>query len=201
MKHYRRILLIAALLCAAAFGGFLANASGSKAVQAAPLAAFGPGTKLTLLDVPNLSTDPDEFGASAVKIGDVGSFTVENSASLVEVTYQGHLMVHAITGTGVFFELRVDDTNGLLINLGQPSGMAMVLNSEAGFGEFVFRNFSGYWRDLTPGEHTVSVWARTVSAAGTGDNAIIRPNGWDSTIVTVKEILPFGTTMLPVIER
>ena len=201
MKNYRRILLIAALLSASAFGGFLANGGGSKAAQAAPLAAFGPSTKLTLIDVPNLSTDPDEFGSTAVKIGDVGSFIVENSASLVEVTYQGHLMVHAITGQGVFFELRVDDTQGLPASPGQPSGMAMMLNAEAGFGEFVFRNFSGYWSELAPGQHTVSVWAKTVSASGTGDNAIISPNGWESTIVMVKEIMPFGTTMLPVIER
>ena len=199
MKNFRRILLAAALLGASAFGGFLANAAGPKQVQAAPLAAFGPGTKVTLLDVPNISTTPDVFGSSAVKIGDVGSFTVENSASLVEVTYQGRLLIDGMTASGVFFELRVDDANGMQVNTGQPSGMALVRNTEA--GQYVTSNFSGYWQGLSPGPHTVSVWVRTASGGTLGDNALIDPGGWSSNIVVVKEMLPFGTTMLPVIER
>ena len=199
MKNFRRILLAAALLGASAFGGFLANAAGPKQVQAAPLAAFGPGTKITLLDVPNVSTNPDVFGSSAVKIGDVGSFTVENSASLVEVTYQGRLLIDATTANGVYFELRVDDANGMPVNTGQPSGMALVRNSEA--GQFVTSNFSGYWQGLSPGPHTVSVWVRASNVGTLGNNAFIDPGGWSSNIVVVKEMLPFGTTMLPMIER
>jgi hypothetical protein len=200
MYQSRRIWLIVALLGASLLGGFLARSFAPGPAQAAAPAALGPSSKLTLMDVPNTSTNPDLFGTTAVKIADVGTFVVENSASLVEVTHNGRLLVNNITGTtGVYFELRVDDTNGIAVTPGVPSGLALVRAVE--INQYVTSSFSGYWQDLSAGTHTVSIWVRAASGAGQGDNALIDPGGWASNIVIVKEYLPFGATFLPLIER
>lgn len=162
MKQFRRFLLITALLGASAFGGFLANVFAPSPAKAAPSALLAPNTRLTLLDVPNMSTDPDIFGQAPVKIADVGTFEVSNPESLVEVTHQGRLLVDSITNAnGVIFELRVDDVTGIGLSSNQPSGIALVRASEA--GQYVVSNFSGYWEDLPAGSHTVSIWVRTSS--------------------------------------
>lgn len=197
MKTFRHVILVAAVLAASMAGGYLANHISPGNVQAAANTAFGPAEKITLLDVPNASTNPNEFGTDAVKISDVGSFNVENSASLVEVTYQGRLAIYGTSGFGVLFELRVDDMTGIAIKEGQPSGLAVIYSSEV--GEFVPIVFSGFWSGLAAGSHTVSVWAR--ASSGTGDNAIIDPGGWPSNIIIVKESLPFGSTYLPSIQN
>lgn len=197
MNDIRRVILVAAILGASMLGGYLANSIGPGKVQAAANPAFGPPEKITLLDVPNTSTNPDVFGTTAVKISDVGSFTVENAASLVEVNYQGRLLVYGFTGNGVFFELRVDDLTGIAIDPDQPSGLALVRSVEV--GQYVPSNFSGFWTGLAAGSHTVSVWAR--ASSGTGDNAVIDPGGWPSNIVIVKETLPFGSVYLPSIQN
>lgn len=197
MKTISRVIIVAAILGGSMLGGYLANHFGPGNVQAAANTAFGPPEKVTLLDVPNASTNPDDFGTTAVKIADVGSFNVENSASLVEVTYQGRLAIYGTTGFGVFFELRVDDMNGIEIKEGQPSGLALVRSDEV--GAYVPSVFSGFWSGLAAGSHTVSVWAR--ASSGTGTNAIIDPGGWPSNIVIVKETLPFGSTYLPSIQN
>lgn len=200
MKYSRRLLWIASFLGAALLGGFLANVFAPRQVQAAALAAFGQPVKVTLLDVPNVSTTPDQFGATAVKIADVGTVTVENSGSLLEVTHNGRLLVQGINGAnGVYFELRVDDTNGLPVETGQPSGMGLVRDGED--GQYVQLTFTGYWQGLPAGVHTVSMWARTSSGVNTGDNALLDPGGWPSNIVIVKEYLPYGSTFLPAVER
>ncbi|MHB0988633.1 MAG: hypothetical protein ACYC3P_08225 [Bellilinea sp.] len=197
MKAIGRVLIVAGIIGASMLGGYLAAHIGPGRVQAAANTAFGPPEKITLLDVPNASTNPDVFGTTAVKIADVGSFNVENSESLIEVTYQGRLTITGATGMGVFFELRVDDLTGIAINPSQPSGLALVRASEA--GQYVPSNFSGFWTGLAAGTHTVSVWAR--ASANTGTNAIIDPGGWPSNIVIVKETLPFGSTFLPLINN
>lgn len=197
MKAFNRVLFAAAILGASMLGGFLANRISTTKVLAATNASFGPPEKITLLDVPNASTNPDVFDTTAVKISDVGSFNVENSASLIEVTYQGRLAIYGTTGNAVFFELRVDDMTGIEVEPGQPSGLAIVRSGEV--GEYVPNVFSGFWSGLAAGSHTVSVWAR--ASSGTGDNAIIDPGGWNSNIVIVKETLPFGSTYLPSIQN
>ncbi len=197
MKGIRQVLLVAAILGASMLGGYLANRIGPGRVQAAPSTDFGPPEKITLLDVPNASTNPDIFGTTAVKISNVGSFTVENAASLIEVTHQGRLVINSATGNGVFFELRVDDATGMTIGVNQPSGIALVRSSEA--LQYVPSTFSGYWTGLTAGSHTVSIWAR--ASSNEGNNAIIDPGGWPSNIVIVKETLPFGSVYLPSIQN
>lgn len=197
MKVVKNLVVILGLICASMLGGYLANRYEPGKVEAAADYAFGVPEKITLLDVPNASTNPDVFGTTAVKISNVGTFNVENSASLIEVVYQGRLAIQGTTGFGVFFELRVDDMTGIEIDQGQPSGLAIVRSGEV--GQYVPGVFSGFWSGLEAGSHTVSVWAR--ASSGTGENAIIDPGGWPSNIVIVKETLPFGSTYLPSIQN
>ncbi len=197
MKIMRNLAVILGVVSASMLGGYIANRFEPGKAQAVTTNAFGPPEKITLLDVPAASTNPDVFGTTAVKIADIGSFSIENSASLIEVTYQGRLAIVGTTGFAVFFELRVDDMTGIEIEPGQPSGLAIVRSSEV--GQYVPITFSGFWTELATGTHTISVWAR--ASSGSGDNAIIDPGGWPSNIVIVKETLPFGSTYLPSIQN
>ena len=201
MKTIRRMGWIAAFLGAAFLGGLLATSFAPRSAQAAALAGFGPQVKVTLFDVPNISTNPDEFpGLTPVKVADVGTFTVENSASLVEVTHNGRLFLDGLTNAnGVYFELRVDNANGMVTSSGQSSGLALLRASEV--NTYLISNFSGYWQDLPAGNHTVSIWVRTLSNSGLGDNALLDPGGFATNVVIVKEYLPFGATYMPAVTR
>lgn len=198
MKIIVRSLFVLAFLLASALGGFAASTLAVRQAQAAPLTVPNPQVKVTLLDVPNASNQPGEFGVTAVKIADIGQFEVESSNSLIEITHAGRLFVFDLTSsTGAYFELRVDDLNGLEINPGQFSGMGLVRESEATLS--VPNTFTGYWQGLSSGSHTVSMWVR--SSTGTGISALLDPGSWDSNIVIVKEFLPFGITYLPAIQQ
>lgn len=190
MKITNQLLIAIGLICAALLGGFAGSAFAPRNVQAAAL-SFGPQVNLTLLAVPNVGLTG--FSSNFTKIGNIGTFTVQNGSSLVEVTHQGRLLVSSfVTATGVIFELRVDDLSPL-----ENSGMAMIRSNETGV--YIPSTFSGYWKDLTPGEHTVSLWVRTAQPGSA--NAVMNPGGWLSNDVIVKEYLPFGATALPMIVR
>lgn len=191
MKLANRTILVLSLLCAALLGGLLAAVFEPQSVNAAPAAlAFGPPVKLTSLAIPNLGVDG--VTSTFTKIADIGPFTVENAASLVEVTHQGRLYAdNFVSSTGMVFELRVDDQSPL-----SNTGQAMVRSAET--NTYVASTFSGYFQNLPAGEHTVSLWARTSS--GTADT-IINPGNWTINDLIIKEYLPFGTTQLPLLMK
>ena len=167
-------------------GGFAANTLMPKTV----FAAFGPQVRVTTMQVPNVGVN--NVSTTYTKIWDIGSFTVQDSASLVEVTHQGRLYITNVVGAnGVYFELRVDDQPPI-----PDSGLMMVRSAEA--TTYVPNTASGYWEGLSPGEHTVSLWVRT---PGGSASPTMNPGGWASNDVIVKEYLPFGTTALPLISR
>ncbi len=175
MNILKRLPLAVSLLCAALLGGFTANTLMPKTV----FAAFGPQVRVTTMQVPNVSVN--NVSTTFVKIWDIGSFTVQDSASLVEVTHQGRLYISNIVGaTGVIFELRVDDQPPIA-----DSGQMMVRSAEA--ATYVPNTASGYWEGLSPGEHTVSMWVRT--STGTA-SALMNPGGWASNDVIVNTALP-----------
>lgn len=196
MKSVTRILMVVAILAGSTLGGFLASHFGAGLVQAAPeRAAFGPGVKLTLLTVPRASLT--DVSPTAAKIADIGTITVENSASMIEVTYQGRVGVNVVPpGRFVIYELRIDGVNGAVAAVNYPSGLAQYQHNDTGDLQVTF---SGYWYNLSPGVHTVSVWARTDIGSATG--AFIGLNIPRANLVTVKEFLPFGTTYLPNVAR
>ena len=187
MKKVNHLSLALALLCAALLGGFVATTIAPKPV----FAAFGPPVSITTLQVPNIGANG--VTTTMTKIGDIGSFTVQDSASLVEVTHQGRLFIsNVVSASGVYFELRVDDQAPL-----PNSGLMMVRSTEA--STHIPNTASGYWEALSPGTHTVSLWARAVPNGSA--NVIMNPGGWASNDVIIKEYLPFGTTSLPLISR
>ena len=194
MKLVTRILMVVMIIACSTLGGFLANRVGAGLVQAAPVqAAFGPNVKITMLPVPNASTNPNEFGTVAVKIADIGTFTVENDVSMVEVTHQGRLLVDSFSATNsVYYELRVDNVTG-----NNTSGLAQYRYQDA--GQYMPITFSGYWNGLPVGTHTVSMWVR--ASAGTATNAFLDPGSWATNLVIVKEYLAFGSTYLPAVAR
>lgn len=192
MNRTDRILIVLGLLCAALLGGLLAAVFAPKPVQANSLNAFEPPVKLTTLGVPN--NGAATFSGTWTKAGNIGPFTVENPASLVEVTHQGRLYVETMTSNGAYFELRVDDLPPL-----ENSGQALIRSSEV--TTRVPLTFSGYWQGLAAGNHTVSLWVRSSDLGGSGTIAYMNPGNFGSNDLIIKEYLPFGSSYLPAIQR
>jgi hypothetical protein len=125
------------------------------------------------------------------KLADLATFTVESSASAVEVTFNGRIFVSSFSaGTGAVFELRVDDAES-------PVGRARanLRTAEAGAGG-VQTSITGFFTGLAAGTHTASMWVRT-STGGAGNQAMVDPGCWSSDVLIVKEHIPFGTTYMP----
>lgn len=86
-----------------------------------------------------------------------------------------------MTGTGAYFELRVDDnasTNG--------RARANIKASETG-GAGVPISMTGIFTGLSAGSHTISIWVRT--STGTGTVAVVNPGCWTADHVIVREIM------------
>jgi hypothetical protein len=124
--------------------------------------------------------------------GDIGHFSVQDPASVVEVTYQGRISVNfgASGVTWVFFQLRVDG-NMPLTNTGQT-----YLRREESL-QHILVNFSGTYQNLAAGDHVVSMWSYASSSGATGST--LNPAAVGTTNVIIKEYLPFGSTYLPAI--
>lgn len=195
MKLSTRMLLIVGFMASSLFGGLIATLIRPTQVQAAPLASFGPQVSLTALAVPNAGKTVTTVG-SWVKVTDVGHFTANNAASLVEVTHQGRLMAQSCNGTAGFqcaaFVIRVDNA-GTMAN----TGFAYIQNTEVNTNVPI--TFTGYFQNLAAGDHVVSIWAELLS--GSTAMVITNPGGVSGNDVIVKEYLPLGFTYLPQIER
>jgi hypothetical protein len=110
----------------------------------------------------------------------IGSFSKLNSASTVEVTYNGRIAVTGtIGGTGVRFELRID---GLASTLGYAR--AVVKSSEVG-GAGVPVSITGIFTGLSAGTRTISMWVS--DAYGTSTNIMLDPGCWSNDVVIIKE--------------
>lgn len=162
------------------------------AAQAAPLAA-GSSTLVNATVLPVSCTSAATFTASpAVKITDIGTFTTSSIDSVVEVVFNGRLMVSSFTsGTGAVFEVRVDDTattNG--------RARASLRAAEAGGGG-IQASITGIFTGLSQGTHTVSVWVNGAHGGGTG--AYVDPGCWSTDHVVVKEYRSFGAAFLPTV--
>jgi len=185
MKPPIRIFSRRGFIMSSLLGGLIAPFLQPDRVEAAQ--GYGPPVLITALPIPNAFLE--NITTTFTKIGDIGHFSVQNPASLVEVTHHGRLYIAAlIAGTNRGkFELRVD---------GVPpkpnTGQAYVDLWELTVN--VPLTFSGYW-NLSAGDHIVSLWVRTDK--GTGTSALMNPGDRDTDAVIIKEYLPFGATYLP----
>ena len=138
--------------------------------------------------------------AAFSKVADLGTFEVQSAESLVETTFHGRLYAVSTDGSGVRFELRVDDAasaTGRIRGLVKENEMGNIPGNFA-VGSPV--SMGGFWEGLSVGTHTVSLWAQVANGT-TAANAMFDPGCWSSDHVMIKEYLPFGTVALPAILR
>jgi len=120
------------------------------------------------------------FGVDFVKVADLGTFTKSKSDTLIEAVYSGRISVDSLTDSaGAVFEMRIDDQ-------AQNPGRARVTvkggeEGIAGVPQTILGAFSG----LGAGNHTVSLWVKTLS--GTGFKPLVDPGCWDSAQITITE--------------
>jgi len=100
------------------------------------------------------------FDSTFTKVSNIGTFSVQSADSLVEVLFNGHLYV--IHSTSIF-ELRVDD-------LPSSYGRARTFFLDTGLGSDLpplSATIIGIFDSLEVGEHTVSMWAKSLQGSGT----------------------------------
>jgi|CXWK01.1.fsa_nt_gi hypothetical protein len=184
------VLFVAALVALLAAAGFAAGR-----LSAAPTAR--PSIVTTVLEPSCTSITAT---AAFSKVADLGTFEVQSAESLVETTFHGRLYAVSTDGSGVRFELRVDDAasaTGRIRGLVKENEMGNIPGNFA-VGSPV--SMGGFWEGLSVGTHTVSLWAQVANGT-TAANAMFDPGCWSSDHVMIKEYLPFGTVALPAILR
>lgn len=112
------------------------------------------------------------------KLTDVGSFQKNHEGTLLEITYICRLLVVSMTGTGVFFQFRIDD---------QPTtlGTGSFAYFSGWQGEYMPITLHALFPDIGPGNHTLSIWAKTHN--NTATNAYVDPGCWPDDRIVIRE--------------
>jgi hypothetical protein len=104
------------------------------------------------------------------------SFTKRNRNTTIEVHVNSRFVIGTLTGgSGVSFQVRVDDNPPTFDNLGS------ILTSNT--AEFL--SIFAVFENLPAGPHTVSIWAQA-APSGSATSVIVDPGGWGGKII-VKE--------------
>jgi hypothetical protein len=132
------------------------------------------------------------FSTTYEKIGDLATFNVLSSSSIVELVFNGYIRVNTLNlgGSGAIFELRVDDT---------ASEYGPARSRTYKQTEDIPASIDGIFSNLSPGTHVASMWIKGVNAGGT--DASVNPYGWETDHLVVKEYTPLGYTFLPSINK
>ncbi len=113
-----------------------------------------------------------------VKLANLATFTKLSSTSVVELLYEGRVSAATIpTGTGVVFQLRIDDNSA-------PTGGRATYIAQAEAGQRIPAHMTGIFPSLGTGSHTVSMWVR--AAGGSATTITIDPGGWSAQLI-IKE--------------
>ena len=115
------------------------------------------------------------------KISNIGTVSKVDPDSKLEVSFYGRVYVEAITSSGAYFEIRVNDaatTNG-------RANIHLKL-AEAGLNG-IPATFTTVFSDLGVGNHTISIWVRA-TFTGTGLWAGYNPGCWSGDYIIVREI-------------
>lgn len=127
------------------------------------------------------------------KIADMGTFEVQAADSLVEIAFHGRLYAASTDGTGLRYELRVDDAASSAGRI-----RAVLKQGEMGGGIGRSASMGGLFTGLSQGPHTVSMWAQVANGT-TASTVMYDPGCWSSDQVVIKEYLPFGSVALPAV--
>ncbi|MCK4973255.1 MAG: hypothetical protein KAS52_08030, partial [Candidatus Heimdallarchaeota archaeon] len=98
-----------------------------------------------------------DFDDTYKKIIDIDTFDKIMTDSTIDIAFYGRISVGSMTGTGTYFELRIDDyptTDGRV--------RAIVKSGETG-SDGIHASMRGIFSDLAKGEHTVSMWVKSTS--------------------------------------
>ena len=191
-----RTIIISVVLSAGAV--IVVALLGARFTVASPQLAPSSGQPMVTIHViPIYSVTLAEFG-NFTKIGDFATFNVNSSSSVVELTYNGRIRAVSLCKDGWYatFELRVDDTASTVGNV-----RTEVTNTE--LGEDLKVIMIGIF-NLASGSHNASMWVKcngTLPQLPLGTFASINPDGWDSTVLIVKEYTPFGYVYMPIIQK
>jgi hypothetical protein len=119
-------------------------------------------------------------GNSYVKLADLGTFSKLHGSTPIEVVYQGRIaVVGTIGGTGVHFELRIDNVASTV-----GRARANIKKAEAG-SDGIPVSITGYFTGLSQGNHTVSMWVS--DTYGTSTDVMLDPGCWSTDVAIVKE--------------
>ena len=136
------------------------------------------------------------FYPEMTKIGNLATFDVHSSSSVVELTYNGRIRADEVADCWyATFELRVDDTASTYGNVRAEVTNTEVLEDLRVIMTGIFNSASG--------SHTASMWVKCYQGTNTavGENASVNPDGWDSAVLIVKEYTPLGFVYLPTVQK
>jgi hypothetical protein len=142
--------------------------------------SYAPGSIIKHASYSVNCTAISSVGATAVKILDLGSFSKLDATSDLEVEYIGRIYVVSMTGTGVHYELRVDNA---ATTIGRAR--AVVRSGEVG-STGIALSIKGIFPGFGTGTHTMSLWAWI--ASGTATTVGIDPGCWSNDVMIVREI-------------
>lgn len=142
-----------------------------------------PGMKITEFVIPTafVNTYTATTNLEYFKIGDIGTFNKENDNTLLELIMNCHVVVSSYSGTNALnFQIRIDD---------QPTSFGsmefVVFNPNSTYTYFTP---TGFFPDISSGQHTISVWAGMYYSGGTVTGVMINPGGYGfSSRMMVKE--------------
>jgi hypothetical protein len=188
-----RLLVPAILVSILALGVFGVDAVRSRSVET--VSAATGGQPMIIPHVLNVNcVSVASISSTYVKLTDVGTFPVQSPGSIIEATWNGRIGVDTLpAGTGAVFELRIDDAASAVGRARANMRRAEVLD-----GQYPNISVTGIFRDLSAGDHTVSIWVRT-SAGGNGTGARVDPGCWSTDHIVIKEYTPFGLVLLPAV--
>lgn len=134
---------------------------GSQLAMRSTVAAYEPPT------CPHLAS----INTTPQKLADLATITKARDDSTLRLELVTRLFVDSMTGTGVVYELRVDDAPTAI-------GAARALVPSSQQGNPVAAPFLGHFEGISAGEHMVSIWVH--SYAGTAANVMTDPGCWNS---------------------
>ena len=141
---------------------------------------YAPGTEIKIAVINVTGTSSISITSTYAKQATLGTFSKLSGDSKLEITFHGRIFVGTLTGSGAYFELRVDDNPTTL------GGRTLIKSSEAGGSDGIPVSMTAIFTGLGAGTRTISIWIKTTS--GTGTTAMVNPGNYSSDYLIIREI-------------